>query len=228
MNLNADFSRRAAVHARNTDWVASPMPGVWRKMLDRVGEEVARATSIVRYDPHSHFSRHVHGGGEEFLVLDGVFQDEHGDYPAGSYLRNPPEAAHTPRAEKGCVILVKLWQFAADDRTGVRLRVDDIAATESAGRPGVLTQTLHADTRETVSIETWAPGAEVILDRAGGLEVFVLSGGFIEGGDQAGDEASEAFEAWSWLRLPPGAPSRLSAAGAGARVWIKQTHLSAV
>jgi len=90
MNLNAYFSKCAAVHAGKLDWVASPMPGVERRMLDRIGEEVARATSVVRYAPHSCFSPHVHEGGEEFLVLAGVFQDEHGDYPAGTYVRNPP------------------------------------------------------------------------------------------------------------------------------------------
>ena len=84
MNLNSDFGARAAVHAARLDWTSSPIPGVDRRMLDRIGDEVARATSIVRYAPHSHFSAHTHGGGEEFLVLDGVFQDEHGDYPAGS------------------------------------------------------------------------------------------------------------------------------------------------
>ena len=60
-------------------------------MLDRIGDEVARATSIVRYAPHSHFSPHTHGGGEEFLVLDGVFQDEHGDYPAGHLCPQPAD-----------------------------------------------------------------------------------------------------------------------------------------
>src|SRR5215470_18081295 len=101
MDLNADFSRRVAVHTVRQAWVPSPMAGVERRMLDRIGDEVARATSIVRYAPASHFSRHVHGGGEEFLVLDGVFQDEHGDYPAGAYVRNPPTSAHTPRSEAG-------------------------------------------------------------------------------------------------------------------------------
>ena len=76
MELNADFSKRVAVHAARMPWVASPMPGVDRRMLDRIGEEVARATSIVRYAPGSHFSPHTHGGGEEFLVLEGVFTDE--------------------------------------------------------------------------------------------------------------------------------------------------------
>jgi anti-sigma factor ChrR (cupin superfamily) len=74
MKLNADFTKRAVVHAATLGWKASPMPGVERRMLDRVGDEVARATSIVRYAPGSHFSPHVHGGGEEFLVLEGAFQ----------------------------------------------------------------------------------------------------------------------------------------------------------
>lgn len=67
----------------------------------------ARATSLVRYQPGSHFSAHEHGGGEEILVLDGVFEDEHGYYPAGSYLRNPPGSRHTPGSTEGCVIFVR-------------------------------------------------------------------------------------------------------------------------
>jgi len=104
MELNADFSKRAVVHAAQIDWVASPMPGVDRRMLDRLGDEVARATSIVRYAPKSSFSTHTHTGGEEFFVLEGVFQDEHGDFPAGTYVRNPPKSAHTPGSKPGCTI----------------------------------------------------------------------------------------------------------------------------
>lgn len=64
MRLNADFSKRAVILPADYQWVASPMPGVERMMLDRVGDEIARATSVVRYAPDSAFSRHVHGGGE--------------------------------------------------------------------------------------------------------------------------------------------------------------------
>jgi anti-sigma factor ChrR (cupin superfamily) len=88
------------------------MPGVHRRMLDRIGGEVARATSIVRYAPASHFSPHIHDGGEEFLVLEGTFQDEHGGYPVGSYVRNPPTSSHTPGSSVGCTIFVK--QSATD------------------------------------------------------------------------------------------------------------------
>ena len=99
MELNADFTQRAVVHAARIAWAPSPIPGVERRMLDRIGAEIARATTIVRYAPNSRFSAHTHGGGEEFLVLEGVFQDEHGDFPAGSYIRNPPTSHHTPGSE---------------------------------------------------------------------------------------------------------------------------------
>ncbi len=92
MELNADFEKRVAIHAARIPWMPSPAPGVERRMLDRLGDEIARATTIVRFAPGSHFAAHVHGGGEEILVLDGVFQDETGDFPAGSYIRNPPES----------------------------------------------------------------------------------------------------------------------------------------
>src|ERR1700740_2273875 len=99
MELNADFTQRAVVHAARLAWVPSPIAGVDRRMLDRIGDEVARATSIVCYAPDSHFSAHTHGGGEEFLVLDGVFQDERGHFPARS-LRSQP-AVVTPHARLG-------------------------------------------------------------------------------------------------------------------------------
>ena len=154
MNINDDFAARAAVHADALDWVPSPMPGVERKMLDRVGGEVARATTLVRYAPGSHFSPHVHSGGEEFIVLDGVFQDEHGNYPAGSYVRNPPTSRHRPGSEPGCTIFVKLWQFDPDDRTEVRLNLFDPA-------PGADAREIFGDERERVSVEFWRPDAEV-------------------------------------------------------------------
>ncbi len=217
MHLNADFSRRAVVHGAALPWQPSPMAGVERRMLDRIGGEVARATSIVRYAAGSRFSSHMHGGGEEFLVLDGVFQDEHGDFPAGSYLRNPPGTSHTPRSEPGCTILVKLWQFDAADRTEVKLDTARIAAREVPGRPGVMATPLFADTRETVRLERWAPGAAIVLPPQGGLEVFVLDGGFTEGG--------EVFAVHSWLRLPIGVPLTAAVGPHGCRVWIKEGHL---
>ncbi len=218
MEINADFTRRAAVHAASLPWVPSPMPGVERRMLDRVGGEVARATTIVRYAPESHFSAHTHDGGEEFVVLEGVFQDEHGDFPVGSYVRNPPTSSHTPGSAQGCVIFVKLWQFDPEDRDGVRLDTQAAAPVPVEGRPGVATIPLHADARENVRIETWAPGAIVTLDAPGGFEALVIAGGFAEGG--------EDFAPQSWLRLPAGARLEAVAGPEGARVWVKTGHLA--
>jgi anti-sigma factor ChrR (cupin superfamily) len=74
MDKNEDFSRRVVIYTEKMDWLASPVAGVARRPLDRVGGEVARATSIVRYAPGSRFSPHSHAGGEELFILDGVFQ----------------------------------------------------------------------------------------------------------------------------------------------------------
>src|SRR5580692_8081435 len=137
MELNADFSQRVAVHAARLDWVASPVAGVDRRMLDRIGDEVARATSIVRYASASHFSPHTHGGGEEFLVLEGVFQDENGDFPTGCYVRNPPTSHHTPGSAQGCILFVKLWQFNPFDRMPVRLNTGTMPYQPAIGRTGV-------------------------------------------------------------------------------------------
>lgn len=218
MNLNADFTARAVVHAGQMDWTPSPIPGVDRRMLDRIGAEVARATSIVRYAPESHFSPHTHGGGEEFLVLDGVFQDEHGDFPAGSYIRNPPTTHHTPGSAPGCTILVKLWQFDPDDRTQVRLHTDGQPFHPVPGRPGVETMPLFHDAREDVRLEQWAPGRTIELTTPGGIELLVLDGGFTEG--------DVVFVKQSWLRLPPGISLRAMAGPDGCRVWVKTGHLT--
>lgn len=217
MEINADFSRRVAVHTARMPWVPSPMAGVERRMLDRIGGEVARATSIVRYAPDSHFSPHTHGGGEEILVLDGVFQDEHGDFPAGSYLRNPPTSRHTPGSASGCVLLVKLWQFDPVDRLEVKASTAGRAYGADANRSGVDLLPLFHDDDEDVRLERWSIGASIALDLPGGAELLVLDGGFDEGG--------ESFERLSWLRLPAASVLRAKAGAHGCRLWMKTGHL---
>src|SRR6516164_6853201 len=164
MNLHADFTKRVAVHAATLEWKASPVSGVERRMLDRIGDEVARATSIVRYAPGSHFSPHVHGGGEEFLVLEGVFQDEHGDYPAESYVRNPPQSHHTPGSKPGCVMFVKLWQFDPADRKRVGLDTSKMTMVDAKERCGVKHVSLFKDAHEEVRLEQWAPNGAIELE----------------------------------------------------------------
>ncbi len=217
MEINADFSKRVLVRSGQLTWQASPMAGVSRRMLDRIGDEVARATSIVRYDPGSHFSPHIHTGGEEFLVLDGIFQDEHGDFPAGAYIRNPPQSRHTPGSDEGCIILVKLWQFDLADRSHVRIDTNKIGAVADRSRPGVWVTPLFKDAREDVRIEVWEAGAEALLDTGGGLELFLLDG-YLE-------EGKERLDRHDWLRLPGGAESRAKAGPQGAKIWVKSGHL---
>ncbi|MEM7404133.1 MAG: cupin domain-containing protein [Pseudomonadota bacterium] len=221
--LNADFSRTARVHAGTSPWIPSPMPGVERKLLDRIGDEVARATSIVRYAPGSAFSAHTHGGGEEFLVLDGVFQDEHGDYPIGTYVRNPPGTRHTPGSAPGCIIFVKLWQFAADDSNQFSVDANSVppAKAGEAARlktlPDVERHLLHDDRHETVCVEQWPGATTFSLVVPDGAEILVLDGGFEADGG--------AYRHWSWLRLPPDASVRVRTSVEGARVWTKYGHL---
>jgi anti-sigma factor ChrR (cupin superfamily) len=217
VNLHAEFDQRAVVHAASLEWVSSPTAGVDRRMLDRIGDEVARATSIVRYAPDSEFPAHLHGGGEEILVLEGVFQDEHGDFPAGSYIRNPPGSRHTPGSAPGCVILVKLWQFDLDDRTHVRIDTNKMASLPAPGRPGVAVMPLFQDGIEDVRIESWEAEAAIELAAEGGLELLVLDGSY-----KSGDEE---FVAHSWQRLPDGDRLQATAGGAGCRVWVKSGHL---
>jgi hypothetical protein len=220
MELNSNFEARVLVHSADLDWVDSPIQGVQRRMLDRIGDEVARATTIVKYDPGSQFSPHVHTGGEEFLVLDGVFQDEHGDFPAGSYIRNPPESSHTPGSGPGCVIFVKLLQFDPADRTHFRLHVDKMGKLTSADRPDVQVTPLYEDEFETVQIEYWPANTEVTFTADGGTEILVLDGAFEESGD--------TLKKLSWLRLPNGYKVKAKTSSEPVKVWRKLGHLNNV
>lgn len=214
MELNADFSQKVVVDTERLEWQPSPMKRVDRRMLDRIGGEVARATTIVRYAPGSKFSAHTHGGGEEFIVLDGVFQDEHGDYPAGTYVRNPPTTSHTPGSEAGCTIFVKLWQFDMADRTQFH---KDMQAELGAPENGVATAILHRDARETVTFTKLEAGATMTSDALGGTEILVISGTATVNGDPLGQHG--------WARLPDGTPVTATAGAEGATLWMKTGHL---
>lgn len=217
MRLNDDLTVRTLVHADTLDWVPSPAPGVERRMLFRIGEEKARATSIVRYARGSSFARHDHSGGEEFVVLEGTFQDETGDFPAGSYVRNPPGTAHAPGSADGCTILVKLWQFDERDRARtVRRPGEGEPASLRAGVTCALT--LFDDAGERVMLETWEAGAKVQVANVDGLELLVLDGGF-------DDASGDSLRRWSWLRLPAGMPLDAKVGPHGARAWYKAAPL---
>ena len=217
MKIAADFSQRVVAHIDSLEWAKSPIKGVDRKVLDRVGGEVARATTIVRYAPGSVFSPHVHSGGEEFIVLDGIFQDEHGDFPVGSYIRNPPQSKHQPGSEKGCVIFVKLWQFQPADRTHIRTQTNLINSIPHKHFSGLSITPLYKDEFEEVSLLHFEPAAEITIDAKAGAELLVLEG---EVNDQ-----DDTLVKHSWLRSPINSAIKVKAGKGGAKVWLKKGHL---
>jgi anti-sigma factor ChrR (cupin superfamily) len=218
MDLHADLHQRVVLDTAALPWQPSPMPEVERRLLDRQGAELARATSIVRYAPGSRFERHSHGGGEEILVLEGTFSDDQGHYRAGSYLRNPAGSSHAPFSDGGCTILVKLQQMHPADQQ--RLVID---TNQDSWRPGLVAglavMPLHAFGSEHVALVRWAPGTVFQPHRhPGGEEIFVLDGLF--------EDNQGSYPAGSWLRNPPGSVHR-PWSGAGCTIWVRTGHLPA-
>ncbi len=219
MRINADFSERVVIRPGDTDWVPSPMPGVDRLMLDRIGDEVARATSIVRYAPNSYFDPHVHGGGEEFLVLEGTFSDEHGDYPAGTYVRNPIGSHHKPHSKNGTTIFVKLHQFDNEDTEQKVIRPED-RFDESDATNNVSQAKLHEFGSERVRLVNIPQGSTLgIAEDEGGAELLVLKGELLD--DQG------TYPKGTWIRLPSGECGNLTAFRESL-VYVKTGHLVAV
>ena len=215
--INADFTQRIVIPTDGLPWIASPQAGVERRMLDRVGGEVARATSLVRYAAASSFPAHEHALGEEFLVLSGVFSDEHGDYPAGTYVRNPPRSRHTPRTAPGCIIFVKLRQMMPTERE--RIVVDSsISIWEAADQPGLSRLRLYeGDHGESVAMERLTAGTSLSkMDCSAGEEILVLAGDLRDGHGSHGPG--------TWIRNPAGFSRALESAG-GATYWVKRGHL---
>ncbi|WP_182027122.1 cupin domain-containing protein [Vibrio rotiferianus] len=191
--LNMDFSKRLVIRASDQDWLASPAAGVWRKPLEREAKESGHTTSLVKYEPNSKFATHPHPRGEEILVLEGVFSDEYGDYPAGTYLRNPPGSKHAPFSKKGCVLLVKLNQFGPNDLETVRINTSQAEWLPGIG--GLQVMPLHNFEHEHVALVKWPKGEKFQPHHHfGGEELLVLSG---ELNDEFGN-----YPKHTWLRNP--------------------------
>lgn len=209
------------LHADEMAWQPSPSPTVWRKRLEHAGPpEAGRVTSLVRYLPGSAFHAHGHPDGEEILVLDGVFTDETGDHPAGSYLLNPEGFEHAPSSRPGCVLFVKLRQYGGPGRATVRIDAARAAWSPDRSIPGVeVLELYHADPHpESMRLVRIAAGAEVPAQRfPRGEEVFVVSGAFR---DEHG-----AYRPGSWVRYPPGSGHTPRTDG-GCSLYVKKDHLA--
>ena len=222
MLINADFTCRASLAPEHYQWVSSPQNGVERVMLDRVGAEKARATSIVRYAPDSYFPHHLHPGGEEILVLSGTFSADNIDYPAGWYLRNPPNSGHQPYSKEGAVIFVKLWQMPAAEARYVAIDTNDAANWQKQGNRDVCH--LFSDASEQVSLQRLDANEVLFTEAAkGGAEILVLDGELIDG---ELIEDAQIYTRGGWIRLPVDALTPIKAGEYGATVYLKTGHLS--
>lgn len=234
MLINADFSQLASIRLEQHQWVASPQGGVERMMLDRIGAEKARATSLVRYAPQSYFPHHQHPGGEEILVLEGTFSADDTHYPAGWYLRNPPGSGHQPYSDEGALIFVKLRQMPESETRYVATNTNDPSNWQMLdGREFCQ---LFADDYEQVSLQRIKAGEPVFVDNviadsganeddtaatSGGAEILVIDGMLLD--------AEVQYQPQSWIRLPAGGnlsrDCNLIAGESGATIYIKTGHL---
>lgn len=191
--LNMDFDKVAVHYPDKEQWIKSPADGVSRIPLEREFSESGHTTSFVKFEPESFFPRHTHPQGEEIYVLEGVFSDENGDYPAGTYLRNPPGSNHKPFTKEGCTLFVKLDQFKKNDNAHVVLRPDDQQWQQGLGNLQVTS--LHAFETESTAL-VWWPKNERFQQHShfGGEEIVVITGEFI---DEHG-----TYPAGSWIRSP--------------------------
>ncbi|OZH55192.1 cupin [Hydrocoleum sp. CS-953] len=216
MKIHADLTQRAIIDSQNLPWVDSPIPNIQRRMLERNGEEVARATSLVSYAPGSTFSNHTHGGGEEFFVLEGTFSDENGDYPAGTYVRNPVGSTHTPSSREGCIIFVKLWQMSSTDQKRVVIQTSDHPWLPGLV-DGLQVMPLHSHGTENVALVKWKPGT--VFQRHshfGGEEIYVLNGVF--------EDELGTYPQGTWIRNPHGSV-HTPFSQEGCVIYVKTGHL---
>lgn len=214
-SLNLDFSKAVVIDTLQMDWKPSPAEGVYRKPLSREYSERGHATSIVRYSAGSSFPQHDHPLGEEILVLSGTFSDDTGDYPAGTYLRNPPGFSHAPFSKDGCTLFVKLHQFAANDTR--RVVIDTQREPWLDGQGNLQVMPLHQHEGESVALVKWPAGERFQPHRHfGGEEILVLNGTFR---DEHGD-----YPTGTWMRSP-----HLSAhfpfVDEETIIWVKVGHL---
>ena len=219
MRINADFLSRASLAPEHHEWVKSPQKGVERVMLDRIGEEKARATSLVRYAPNSYFPHHLHPSGEEILVLSGTFSADDTHYPAGWYLRNPPDSGHKPYSDDGAVIFVKLRQMSPDESQPVAIDTQKNTNWQRQDNRDVCP--LFSDGVEHVCLQRIEAGEPVFMDAiSGGAELLVLAGALVDN--------DHSYERWGWIRLPADEYAQITAGQEGATIYLKTGHLSPI
>jgi anti-sigma factor ChrR (cupin superfamily) len=218
-SINGNLAAKVSVDTTRMGWTPSPSGTVFRKRMHLVGPpEAGQVSSIVRYEQGATFPSHDHPDGEEILVLEGTFYDEHGEWPAGSYLLNPEGFRHAPFSREGCVLLVKLRQFPGREREHVAIATHDIPWLPGP-KTGVEIKPLYEQEgfSDIVRLERWAGHASLgELTYEGGAEIFVLDGSF--------EDEDGKYAAGTWLRLPDGASHR-PATESGCVLYVKRGGL---
>ncbi len=216
--VNQDYSKRVVIHGTKSTWHTSPCEGIERIYLERnnLGEK-ATATSLVRFAANSYFEEHTHDSGEEFLVLDGIFADEYGSYPKGTYIRNPDGTNHNPYSKDGCTIFVKLRQFRSNDTKHVVK--DTVNLTWQPGLiPGLSVMPLHEFDDEHTALVKWEPNTQFEPHKHwGGEEILVLEGVFY---DEYG-----VYPKGSWIRSPHVSQHSPFTKEEGAVIFVKTGNL---
>ena len=192
-NFNLDFSKVVVIETHQQPWQDSPAKGVRRIPLEREAAESGHVSSIVEYAAGSRFNSHSHPLGEEIFVLEGIFSDENGDYPAGTYLRNPPGSSHAPFSKDGCKLFVKLNQFHQHDVDTVVINTQQTSWLQGQGNLQVMP--LHEFEGRSTALVFWPKGERFVPHKHwGGEEILVLSGEFK---DEHG-----SYPKGTWLRSP--------------------------
>jgi anti-sigma factor ChrR (cupin superfamily) len=219
-SINGNLRVRASADTAQMEWTPSPSRTVWRKRVHLVGPpESGQVTSVVRYEPGATFPAHDHPEGEEILVLDGIFSDEHGDWPAGSYLLNPEGFRHAPFSREGCTLFVKLRQFPGREREHIVIRTDRIA-WQPGDVAGIDAKPLYSQTgfADQVRLERWQAGvAPGSAGHPAGVEIFVLDGDL--------EDEFGCYGRGAWLRLPVGA-SHVPTSRHGCTLYVKRGGLA--
>jgi anti-sigma factor ChrR (cupin superfamily) len=218
---NDDLTRYATKQTADMPWQPSPSASVWRKRLEHFGEtaESGHVTTVVRFDSNSEFASHDHPDGEEILVLDGIFSDEHGDYPTGTFLLNPTGFRHAPGSAEGCVLFVKLCQYAGADRPQVTIDTNK-AEWQPHAVDGVEILPLYGSESypERIRLVRFAPGTRFPRHgHPGGEEIFVVEGDI--------EDAFGRYDKGAWARFPDGSEHEPFSEN-GALLYVKTGHLS--
>ena len=194
MKFNDDISQRVALNSSTLPWIDSSLSRFQSKLLERHTEELAKTTSIVRYEANTQFETQTYPLGQEILILEGDYVDGDGIYGAGTYIKNPPNSSHTISSKSGCTLFVKNNYLTLDDNQ--RTILDTQSADWFQGLVTGLTVLPLAEfgTKHTALVR-WAPETRFNPHRHfGGEEILVLEGVF--------EDEFGKYPVGTWIRSP--------------------------